>query len=299
MNQPQYGEKAQYGPNDVCYRHPRSPSFTLCQRCGKTICVDCQIQAPVGLLCPDCQRELQPPVSGQVARKLRTTGRKLSSDSRPIVSYTLIGLCVLLWLGTLNIGALREALIYAPIHSTPFAFEPWRMITTTFLHATAGPYHLLGNMVTLLLFGPALERALGKLRFILLFLLSGWGGSIAVMLWSLTSINTLAFVPVVGASGATFGILAATVVVYKRLEIDARFLLVLLAINLGIGFLPGNNISWQAHVGGLLVGAVLMSGFARGLTRNSRAQWFVCGSVILASFVLCGLYYLLVRVSVG
>ena len=54
---PQFGERADYGPEDVCYRHPDTPSFTLCQRCGRTICSQCQTVSSVGVLCPECVRE--------------------------------------------------------------------------------------------------------------------------------------------------------------------------------------------------------------------------------------------------
>ena len=42
---------------DVCYRHPNRESWTLCTRCGRTICPECQILTPAGVQCPDCVQE--------------------------------------------------------------------------------------------------------------------------------------------------------------------------------------------------------------------------------------------------
>ncbi len=128
--------------------------------------------------------------------------------------------------------------------------EPWRIVTHMFAHSTAFPFlHLLFNMFTLFLFGRVLEQMLGRVRFLGLYALSGLGGAVAVMLISPER-------PVLGASGAIFGLLAAFFVIQRRLGFSNPTLLVIIALNLGAGFvLPG--ISWQAHVGGLVVGAAV------------------------------------------
>src|SRR5699024_2788697 len=105
-------------------------------------------------------------------------------------------------------------------------------------------------------FGRELERSLGKLPYLLLYMLAGWGGSIGVMLWGYVSPDSL-LTPTVGASGAIFGLLGATFIGLRALNVNATSLAVLIAINLGIGFLPGSNISWQAHVGGMLAGMLV------------------------------------------
>ncbi|MBN9613019.1 MAG: rhomboid family intramembrane serine protease, partial [Actinobacteria bacterium] len=55
----------------MCYRHPGTPSFTLCQRCGRTICAQCQTASPVGVLCPECMRDAQPAPVQRAGRSTR------------------------------------------------------------------------------------------------------------------------------------------------------------------------------------------------------------------------------------
>jgi membrane associated rhomboid family serine protease len=104
-------------------------------------------------------------------------------------------------------------------------------------------------MYSLFVLGPELERLVGRWRFIALFLLSGLGGSVAVLLSSPGS-------PVIGASGAIFGLFGAYFVIARHLGGNSRQLIIVIVINLVIGFIvPG--IAWQAHVGGLLIGALV------------------------------------------
>jgi membrane associated rhomboid family serine protease len=130
----------------------------------------------------------------------------------------------------------------------------YRLITAAFLHATI-PLHILFNMWALVIVGPPLEQALGRLRFIVVYLMSALGGSVAF--YYLSAPN----VPSVGASGAIFGLFGAWFVVARRLHLDARGILVLIGINLVISFtIP--SIAWQAHVGGLVTGAALTAAYA-------------------------------------
>lgn len=230
--------------NGVCYRHPDRPSFVLCQRCGRTICGDCQTPAAVGFHCPECIREAR-----QNAPKVKSRARvALSSSSGvPVVTYSIMALCVLVWLAQVFVGDLVTAylLYYPPIT----AAEPWRMLTVAFVHSTASPFHLLFNMYALWLFGRILEQLLGRWRFLALYLISGLGGSVAVLLLAPTSF-------VVGASGAVFGLFSAFFVIQRRLGASSMQLIVVIGINLVIGFVvPG--ISWQGHVGGLIAGALV------------------------------------------
>lgn len=170
------------------------------------------------------------------------------------------------------------ALWYVPIYSMPdgvhtvapgvlpnfpsgamlqMSFEPWRMLTVMFTHSVTFLPHILFNMLTLFLFGRSLESLIGGWRFLTLYVLAGLGGSIGVLLSGYAQPGAL-FTPTVGASGAIFGVMAATLVAFKAMRMDIRSLAVLLAINLGIGFMPGAAISWQAHLGGMVVGAIVM-----------------------------------------
>lgn len=293
----QFGERAEYGPNDVCYRHPQVHSFTLCQRCGRTICPDCQTASAVGVLCPQCMRDTLPGAGTQLKRKVRASSRMMADTGTPVVTYAIMGLCVLVYAAQLLIPSVTPALWYAPVYSLPGQFEPWRMVTAMFTHSTGSIFHILFNLYTLWLFGRELERAVGRVNFAVLYVLAGIGGSAAVLLWGYTSLEALR-TPTVGASGAIFGVLAATLVALRAANINARTLFVMIAINVGIGFLPGTAISWQAHLGGIVVGAAVMGVYVslRGPRRRAARIAAVTG-IALVLAVVAAAYYLIWPIS--
>lgn len=293
-SRPEFGERAEYGPNNVCYRHPGVGSFTLCQRCGNTICSQCQITSPVGVLCPDCTRQMEPGGAQRASRRARVTARRLSDPDKPVVTYTIMLLCAAVFVAQLlsrHFGGnlVTEALWYAPLYSLPTGlsphveFEPWRMLTVMFTHSTGFLLHIAFNMYALWLFGRNLEQMIGRAAFLLLYLFSGIGGALAVMLWVYVDPLTIN-VPTVGASGAIFGVLAATLVAYQAARVNITSLAVLIAINFGIGLLPGAAISWQAHLGGMIVGAVTM--WAMLATRGPRKRAARISAVIGIAAVL-------------
>lgn len=265
---PAFGERVEYGPEDVCYRHPGVHSFTLCQRCGRTICPECQVVSAVGVLCPECVRQAQPGTAQRAARSARVTGRRVAALDTP-VTYGVMILCGIVFAAQLlssffGADEVTRSLWYAPLYSLPGSllpegagFEPWRMLTSMFTHSTGFLFHILFNMYALWLFGRNLERMIGRWTFLVLYLFAGVGGSLGVMFWAYVDPSTL-IVPTVGASGAIFGVLAATLVAFRAARVNVTSLAVLIAINFGIGLIPGANISWQAHLGGLIVGAVTM-----------------------------------------
>ncbi|SDM52614.1 Membrane associated serine protease, rhomboid family [Cryobacterium flavum] len=230
---------------NFCYRHPGRQSFILCQRCGRTICAECQTQAAVGVICPECmkeQRKNAPRTKPAVLTRL-TAGK-------PAVTYSIIGITLVVYLLQFVFGnQITNLLIYAGFFSQPGSFEPWRMLTTALAHGSI--FHVLLNMYTLWIFGQLLEPLLGRGRYLALYLLSALAGSLGVLFLADP------FTPVVGASGAIFGLMGAFLVIQRRLGGNATQLLVLVGINLVIGFIPGLNIAWQAHVGGIIGGAVL------------------------------------------
>lgn len=207
------------------------------------------------------------------------------------MTYSLMVVCGLVYLAQLMSSVVTTELWYIPAYSTPQFFEPWRMFTVMFTHSTGSVFHLLGNMLALWLFGREIERSIGKLNYLLLYLLAGWGGSVFVQLWVYVNPETIQ-VPTVGASGAIFGVMGATFVALRAVNVNATSLAVLLAINFGIGFQPGSNISWQAHLGGLLVGAAVMSVFVkfRGPRLRGRRALSL-GAIALVLALLSAAYF--------
>lgn len=222
----------------------------------------------------------------------------LKSDA-PVVTYGIMVVCALVFIAqwvtetVSGLPSVTRALWYAPLYSLPQAFEPWRMLTTVFAHSPSVIFHILLNMYTLWLFGRQLERFLGRGRYLSLYLIAGFAGSVFVMFWGYVQPSSL-LVPVVGASGAIFGLLGAFLVIGRKMGGNMTSLLVLLAINLGIGFLPGAAISWQAHVGGLIGGAVVALIFMRTRQPKQRRTQIVLVSAWAALLVVLSFSYFVV-----
>lgn len=232
----------------VCPRHPERVSYVRCQRCGRPTCPECQHQAAVGVHCVDCVRE-----AARTAPQVRTAFGAPVRRGRPVVTLTIIALCVISFALQLTLGwAWEERWVFSPAIGE---YEPWRFLTSSFLHSRGLLLHILFNMYALWLVGPFLEHELGRARFIALYLLSSLGGSVALLL-----IGDY-FQGSVGASDAVFGLFGAVLIMLRRVGKDARQILVFLGINIVIGFVvPG--IAWEAHLGGLVVGAALGAAFA-------------------------------------
>ena len=207
------------------------------------------VNAPVGYQCPDC-----------VAGAPRVRVRQVDTTS---VTRRIIGLCVAVYVlgGILNVGLFNAAnLGMSPIHIAGYG-QWYRLLTAAFLHG--GILHIAFNMYALYALGPGLEHYLGGRRFIVLYLVAALGGGVASYLFS--PLNTLS----VGASGAIFGLMAATFVVGRQLRADTSQMLLLIVVNVLIGFSPG--IDWRAHLGGAIAGAVTVS----AMTRRDGRGWLV------------------------
>ena len=175
------------------------------------------------------------------------------------MTFVLIAACALLYVLQWLVpnDAIYQALGFANIYAEPQygEFEPWRMVTSAFLHSQGFVLHIALNMYMLWIFGQALEPLLGRVRFLALYLLSAFGGSVGYLL--LTSLYSPGqpLYGVVGASGAIFGLFGAMLLVQRQRGGDTRQLWILIAINGVIGFLVP-QIAWQAHLGGLVTGAL-------------------------------------------
>jgi membrane associated rhomboid family serine protease len=199
--------------------------------------------------------------------------------TRPSVTYVLLGIIVAVYAGQLlSGGLLTQLLLYWPPLT---AIEPWRMVTTMFVHSQSSVFHILFNGYSLFILGTLVERLMGPGRFVILFLLSGFGGSVLVSLLSPTS-------AVVGASGAIFGLFGALFVIQRSFGGANTQLLIVLGLNLVMGFIvPG--ISWQAHIGGLITGAIVANIMVktRGEEPTRQRQWL--GLVVLGLVALTAL----------
>jgi membrane associated rhomboid family serine protease len=261
-------------PDNYCYRHPDRQSFILCQRCGRTICSQCQTQAAVGVHCPDCVKEARARAPKRKPAILTAFRR---SSSKPVVTYTLIGINVLAYV--LQLLTSQTQLVFALFAYAPWltADQPWRMITSAFLHSPSSFLHIAFNMYALFIFGPMLEHLLGRGRFIALYLISAFGGSVAVLLLAPDSV-------VVGASGAIFGLMGAFVVIQRKMGGNAVQILVVVALNFAIGFFVP-NIAWQAHLGGLVAGAAIAFVYLQ-TRRPNQLRWQIAFVAAIAAVLI-------------
>ena len=259
-----------------CYRHPDRETGLSCSECGRPICADCATFAPVGIRCPDHAGVSRNPATRIKPRPVRRApGIALASGKAPITRI-LIAVNLGIYLitvaqgpGGLNNpgGALLDKfiLVGSSAGGGDLAHDGqwWRLVTAMFLHASI--LHIAFNMYALWVIGTPVEQYLGSVRYLGLYFVSGLAGSAGALLQS-------PYTPVLGASGAIFGILGAMMIlewqVTGRLAGQAAGLV---AINLGISFvIPG--ISWGGHVGGLIGGILVMLAYAHWGDRG-RAQY--------------------------
>ena len=238
----------------VCPRHPDRPSYVRCQRCGRPACPECQRAAAVGFQCIDCVNETK-----RTTPEVRSVYGGAVATGKPLVTYGIIAACVVVYALQMLIPGdwVYKQFAYNNIFAAPQygAFEPWRMVTSAFLHSPDSLLHILLNMYTLWIFGQALEPVLGRVRFLAVYLISAFGGSVGYLLLNPLLVPNQGLVGLVGASGAIFGLFGAMLLVQRQRGGDTRQLWVLIAINGVIGFLIP-NIAWQAHLGGLITGGL-------------------------------------------
>ncbi|MEU1014945.1 rhomboid family intramembrane serine protease [Streptomyces sp. NPDC005900] len=270
-----------------CYRHPDRETGITCTRCERPVCPECMISASVGFQCPECVRGGSGTGHAPTATQPRTVaGGTISADPR-LVTKVLLGLNIALFLVQMAIGdrftdqydMLGRAFVPELGSVEGVAEGQWyRLVTAMFLHGSV--MHIAFNMLSLWWIGGPLEAALGRARYIALYLASGIAGS------ALTYLLAEPNQPSLGASGAVFGLFGATAVLMRRLKYDMRPVLVLLAVNLLITkFWP--NIAWQAHIGGLVGGLVV--GYAMVYApreRRSLIQYGSCALVLVATVVI-------------
>ena len=237
----------------------------------------------MGHQCPECVA-----TGRRSQRPARTTFGGGTSGARGYVTIGLIVVNCLVALAAALSAGTSGALFgqgmagllggSTPLHTRGALYTPliangqyYRLVTSMFLHY--GLLHLAMNMWALWVLGRLLETVLGPLRFLVLYLLAGFGGSVAVYLFANPHAAT------VGASGAIFGLFGGLFVILRRLGRNASSILPVLLINLVITFtVPG--ISIEGHLGGLVTGALVAVGMA-----YAPPQWRTKVQVAVATAV--------------
>ena len=243
--------------------------------------------ASVGQQCVECV--------GEGARNTRQARTPFGGVpvAGAVVTWTLVAINVAVFLVTWvrpGIVTDLEMLGYARYSSTGAlhgvaAGESYRLITSAFLAPATGQgglgfLDILFNMWALVFVGPALEGLLGRLRFLGVYLLSAVGGG--VMYYFLAP----EYAPAVGASGAIFGLFGAWFVVSKRLRLDTRAIVILIAVNLALSLFLHNIIAWQDHIGGLLTGVLLTAAYVYAPRKNRVALQVLATVAVVALLVI-------------
>jgi membrane associated rhomboid family serine protease len=280
-----------------CYRHPDRETYVSCVRCGRPICPDCMRPASVGYQCPEEIAEAR-----QVSSRIRTPlGARQGARLTGWVTPSLILLCLIaygfqgfpvngLTQSSTNLFTVRFQLLGAGVLSDqqgPHLIglvtgdEYYRLITAAFLHV--GIVHIAFNMIALYILGTPLERIFGWPRYLALWVTCAVGGNTLVYLVDGVRADG------VGASTAIFGLFAAYFLVARRVGADTTQIVVLIVINLVLSFLPGFNISWLGHLGGLATGAVLGAVF---VYVKDRRGWIhlpvalaLCGALFVGALL--------------
>ncbi|WP_097865619.1 rhomboid family intramembrane serine protease [Streptomyces sp. rh34] len=291
MDQQPPGDRAAAGsgvPTPTCYRHPDRETGISCTRCERPICPECMVSASVGFQCPDCVRQGSGTGHHPAAARPRTlAGGAVAADPR-LVTKILLGVNLAVFL----LVSVRPALVN-DLTLLGLAWDPspppgsvegvaegqwYRLVTSMFLHQEV--VHIGFNMLGLWWLGGQLEAALGRSRYLALYLLSGLAGSALTYLIAAPNQGSL------GASGAVYGLFGATAVLMRRMNYDMRPVLVLLAINMVFTFTWG-GIAWEAHVGGLIAGVAIAVAMVHApRERRTAVQIGTCALVLLATVVM-------------
>jgi membrane associated rhomboid family serine protease len=258
-------------PDDYCYRHPDRLSFVLCERCGRTICLECQNHIGGRVLCPDDAKRSnvtmmpvnqRPPKPPRVRRESRVLTR--ITERVPIVTFVLMVLIALLWFVDLIVGS-------GPLEGNLWTIStlsgPWTLLTSMVAAPAGGDGFLsvVFNLFSLFIIGRILEPEFGRRKFLAVYVLSGLGASVFALL----------FVGIVQSAGsAIFGLIAVFVVLMRKRGANMVWLYAVIALNIiSIALSSARAVIWQGAVGGLVVGVAI--GFTillEGTAQKERQQ---------------------------
>lgn len=220
----------------TCYRHPNRPAPLKCTRCGRPICLEDAIDAPVGFLCPEDARQ---------PARVRAIARSQGAQVTMILTGINVVLYVLQQVPGLGNSITTAGVLFGPAVA---AGEWWRIVTSGFLHASI--IHVGFNAYLLYQLGRMLEPSMGRARFGAVYAAGLFGGSAGAALLSWTA-------PTLGASGAVFGLMGAAMVGMRRAGVNPwtsniGFLVIL---NLVFTF-SASGVSIGGHLGGITGGAL-------------------------------------------
>jgi membrane associated rhomboid family serine protease len=294
----------------VCYRHPDRTSWTLCERCGRTICPECQILTPQGVRCPTCIEELGgsvqwAPAAGprpEPKKQKRVRARSTTAlddrpgwqraliemvrpgGSTPLISWALVGVSLVTWL----VGIFTVLPFTWLAVGTGAGWQAWRYatypITSVPIYSALNVISFLLNIVFFLLSAPGAERQYGRARFAAIVVSAGLaGGAISGL------IGGVAF----GLFGILFGIFGSFLIsVWPSPQARTR-LLIMIGVYVLITLVLSAALIGEV-IGGLIGGTgagYLVQRFADSEAGTKRARRIIVGS-------LAGLVVLAVVVSV-
>jgi len=249
---------------------------------------------PVGPRCPDHATQGRPSLRAP-ARQRAVRRFAYIRTEQPFVSYGLIGLNVLIYLITVAQGAginspggklFEDWALFGPAVANG---DWWRLITAAFLHGSV--LHIGLNMLAVGWLGAPVERYVGHLRYLALYVVSGLAGSAGALIANPTSVT-------VGASGAVFGILGALLIIeYQATGSLAGQAFMLIVINLAFS-LTANGISVGGHIGGLIGGVLAMlaiSRFGRGHVAYGRTGLLGVAALVAVAVLSVAVSYWKVR----
>lgn len=215
--------------------------------------------------------------------KRNKIAEKIFSYKQPIVTYIIMAICIILFiLMELSGGSTNSQTLLkygANLDVLVKNGEYYRLFTCIFLHI--GIMHLLCNMYSLYIIGREVENLFGKIKYIIIFILSGIFGSIMSLAFTHNTISA-------GASGAIFGLLGALLYFgmhYRTYlgEAIKRSIIPIIVVNLIIGFFA-EGIDLAAHIGGL-VGGVLVAMMV-GVPDKSKAKDIINGTILTIIYLI-------------
>jgi len=261
-----------------CYRHPGRETLIRCSNCDRPICTSCMTQAAVGIRCPECAGGRR----GLAKAPARASGILETARRNAMATTVLVAVNILVFLaemtqgigfsGTGGSSIVDDGSLLGPAIADG---EWWRLVTSAFIHA--GVLHVAFNMYILWWLGGILERDIGSIRFLSIYLASILAGAAGALI-AAPDVKT------VGASGGVFGLLAAMLVIERQRGVSLMNSPAgaLLIANLVITFiLPG--ISIGGHLGGIVGGAaaaLILSGFGRRSISHARFNPLVAGGML-------------------